>query len=579
MSGPGRLADFARRLRGQWASWAPLLAFSAVGLYLRWRQLPAQILQDDEWHAVRTAVRESYRQMATGFSTSAVPLLSMLYKLLHDSFGASELSFRMPMLLAGLALVPLFPLLVPGEALSARGKAALAGLLAISPLLVYFSRYARPYAISVLFSAVALLAFYHWWRREPGPWAWVFGVAGVLSPAFHLTTVSTVAAPFGWAFWQVWRGRGERTAREILLLGLKTGVPILLLVGPPILLDFKAIEKRAGANRVDLLTLRESLPLLAGIEGWAAWLVAAAAAVGLWALWRRAPRLASMLGFATLATLAVTTLSGANSVQVPIVFVRYSLWLAPAFLLLAAAGLGALLDRVPAWAAWPGLAAALALLFFGGPWPAVYGRVNSWTSHAIYQYTYRDDSPFSYERRPPLVPELYRRLAQEKPGSLVIAEAPFYSEWHNNPLAYYQEIHRQRVVAGMLGSACDRQAINTLPPGGTRLELRNTVDVSRRRDLLDHHVDLVIFHKNTFRELPRYWRNALRVPSSNLPPESGLVRCLPKYRQVLGKPFYEDDTLVAFDFRLMKDVTFDEKLLFQDGFESGDTRGWSRVSP
>ncbi len=134
------------------------------------------------------------------------------------------------------------------------------------------------------------------------------------------------------------------------------------------------------------------------------------------------------------------------------------------------------------------------------------------------------------------------------------------------------------MVAGLLGSACDRKAVNFLPEGGHFLELRNAVDVSRQRDLVEHGVDLVIFHKNTYQEMPRYWRNAARVPSSNLAAETGLVRCLPQYRRVLGKPFYEDDAIVAFDFRLVRDVQVEEKLFFSDGFESGDTRAWSRVA-
>lgn len=560
------------------AAGALLAFFLAVGFALRWHQLLWQILSDDEWHAVRTAVRESYWQMATGLSTSAVPLFSMIYKALHDHLGASELTFRLPMLLAGLALIAVFPLVLPAGTLSRRGQAALAGLLAISPLLIYFSRYARPYALSVLLSTAALFAFYRWWRREPGRWGTLFVVCGVLSPAFHLTAVTTMAAPFAWAFYELWRGRGERTALEVWKLGLLTGGLIVLTLAPPVLLDFGAIERRAGASRVDYLTFRESLPLLAGLDGPGALLAGLAALAGFVLFLRRQPRLAAMLAFTTLVTVAGTVLSGADSVQVPIVFVRYSLWLAPYFLLLVAYTMAAALDRLPAAAAWPALGLALGLLFWAGPWPGTYGRINNWTSHAIYQYTYRDASPFSYERRPPHVPELYRQLAAEPPGSLTIAEAPFYFEWHNNPLPYYQEVHRQRVVAGMLGGACDRRAINFLPPEGVHLELRNTVDVSRRHDLEQHGVDIVIFHKNMYQEFPRIWKNLARVPPTNLPPETGLVRCLPRYRKVLGKPFYEDDTLVAFDFRKIAGQPFEEKLFFSDGFESGGLGAWSRVA-
>lgn len=560
--------------------WGALLAILVVGFYLRWHQLTIQILSDDEWHAVRTAVRESYGEMVVGFSVSAVPLIAMIYKAIHDNLGASELSFRMPMLLSGLALILVFPRVLPAGTLSRRGQVALAGLVAISPLLIYFSRYARPYAPSVLLSTVGLFAFYRWFQREPGRWGSLFVVCAVLGPAFHLTSVTTMAAPFAWAFYQCWRGRGERSMSEIWRLGFLSGGLVLLAIGPPILLDFRAIDERAGASPgVTYTSFSEALPLLAGQGGWAVWPVVAAAVLGLVLLARRMPSLASFLAWATLVTVVASVLSKADSVQVPIVLVRYSLWLAPFFLLLVAVAVGALLDRLPAMAAWPALAVLLGLLFVAGPWLPVYGRVNSWTHHAIYQYTYSDESPYSYERRPPHVPPLYHQLAAEPPGSLTIAEAPYYYEWHNNLVVYYQEIHRQRVVAGMLGIACDRMAINMLPSTGTGLELNNAVNVSRYSDLVKHRVDLVIFHKNTFQEMPRFFRNAARVPPTNLPPQTSVERCLPRYRKMLGAPFYEDEYLVAFDFRKAPPEVVDEQLFFKDSFESGDLSSWSKVVP
>ena len=551
----------------------------AVGFYLRWHQLVDQILSDDEWHAVRTAVRETYLEMFTSFSSSAVPLFSMLYKALADNVGGSELVFRLPLLLAGVALIFVFPWVLPTGVLQQRGRVALAGLVAISPLLIYFSRYARPYAISVLFTTVGLFAFYRWWRREPGPWGTLVVVCGVFGPAFHLTTLTTAAAPFAWAFYEIWRGRAERSARELWRLGLFTGLLVILAVGPPLVFDYGAIDERAGDNRVEWLTFRESLPLLAGVDGLPSLVVLLAALFGFFLLCRRQPRLAGLLTWASLLTALGTALSDANSVQVPIVFLRYSLWLAPFFLLLVALAVEALLERLPATLGYPALALLLVGLFYFGPWMKAYGRINSWPHHAIFQYTYRDESPFSYTRRPPHIPELYHQLGKEPAGSLRLAEGPYYAEWHNNPLTYYQEIHQQRVLAGMLGHSCDRAAINQVPAGTARLRLRNVVDLSRRQDLEDHNIDIVILHKNTFRELPRFLRNVTRVPSSNLPPENNLEVCLAIYRRSLGQPFYEDDTLIAYNVRNLPPVDPNPHPIFQDGFESGTTNAWSSVVP
>jgi mannosyltransferase len=82
--------------------------------------------------------------------------------------GASESAFRVPFALAGLATLPLVALAAHRLAGPATGVIA-AALVAFSPIHLYYSREARPYALLVLWSAVGLLAAARLatGRREP----------------------------------------------------------------------------------------------------------------------------------------------------------------------------------------------------------------------------------------------------------------------------------------------------------------------------------------------------------------------------------------------------------------------------
>jgi hypothetical protein len=278
------------------------------------------------------------------------------------------------------------------------------------------------------------------------------------------------------------------------------------------------------------------------------------------------------------------------------------------FLLLAALGFAEISRWIrrplPAGAA---LATLVGALYLGGPLPGVLHHLNNWPHHAIFQYSYRSDSPFSYERRPAAVPAFYQRLAKQPLGSVVLAEAPFYFEWHNNVLPYYQETHQQHVVAGLLGDLCpDPQAITALPPLATRLELRNAVDLDNLDELEARGVAFVVLHLEPKAEVPAFRRLGRRVPATNLRNPSRLARCLPRFVRFFGPAVFEDGSIAVFAVpdqpagvgdlpplpteRAKPHVQMDAAQLeewrrrrhaemvplMSDGFESGNLRGWSR---
>ena len=129
------------------------LAFLS-GLWLRWHLLADQVFSDDEWHGLYYVIGKSPMWLLTHFSipgATCIPLNFYTW-VLGATVGWSELLLRLPSLVCGLLCVLVCPLLAR-KLIGTQCAIWLGFLLAVSPLLVFYSRICRPY------SAVALLAF------------------------------------------------------------------------------------------------------------------------------------------------------------------------------------------------------------------------------------------------------------------------------------------------------------------------------------------------------------------------------------------------------------------------------------
>src|SRR5690349_18306042 len=158
LAGERTAAHSTRRITG--SAWALLAGAGIIaGVYLRATQLPAQILLDDEWHAIHALLRSDAKGILTSFGVAdySIPL-TLYYRFLAQHGGLSEWAMHLPLLVAGIALLVVAPLLVRRE-VPASVLATWVALLAISPLLVYLSRTARPYALTCLLAFVAVVAF------------------------------------------------------------------------------------------------------------------------------------------------------------------------------------------------------------------------------------------------------------------------------------------------------------------------------------------------------------------------------------------------------------------------------------
>ncbi len=546
--------------------WYLLLVALSIGSYLRIDDLRWQIFSDDEWHALLHAIRaKSYLELLRSFGEATAPPLTFAFRLLHDTIGLSEKILRLPMLVSGLLMLIAFPWVVP-DRLGRRTRSIFAILLALSPILVYYSRYARTYSISLLLAFVGILAFFRWWSGGARRWSWLYAACAILCPYFHLAFLPTILAPFPFALaeagYRRFRGgtldEAGRSFRQLVVLGIVCGVGLGLALGVPLAHDWGSIARRAAKGHVEALTFLHSLPVLAGTgRWWLAWSMAVLAGAGAVLQAKRWPRFAGYLFWITLCSVLASSMSGAAAIHVPVVFLRYNLWAVPVFLLFIAIVLDRLLRPLRTEA---GFAAALvavaAALLALGPIPGIYGHVNSWTNHGIFQYAYDAANPFSYvpDRVPVRIPEFYRRLANEPEGSLVIAEAPWFYEWHNNLLPFYQKVHRQWVKAGYLGNFCQQPGARwRQPPRAKQLSFRNTVDISIPKAVGMHGIDYVVLHKDMKAEFPPRQGDQRLVPTNNLKP-SRVHECVDGYRNILGEIVYQDQDIIVFDVRHLKTI-------------------------
>jgi mannosyltransferase len=165
----------------------------------------SRILRGGFWHAME----------AVGFSESAPPLYYALAWLWTQVTGTGEAGLRSVSALAGVATVPVAFML--GAQLSGRRAGIVAAaLVAVNPMLLWYSQEARAYALFVLLTALSLLYFVRALdqgrRRDFIAW----GIASALALATHYFAAFPIAAEVLWLL----RRRGRETLPGVGILAV-----------------------------------------------------------------------------------------------------------------------------------------------------------------------------------------------------------------------------------------------------------------------------------------------------------------------------------------------------------------------
>jgi mannosyltransferase len=193
---------------------AGLTALAAV---LRFATLGVQSYHHDEIVTASRVLRAGFGHAmdAVWFSESAPPLYYALAWLWTQVTGTGELGLRSLSAVAGVATVPV-AYLVGLELRGRRAGLLAATLVAVNPMLLWYSQEARAYALLALLCAISLLycvrALESGRRRDLSAW----GIASALALATHYFAVFPIAAELIWLL----RRRGRATLAGLWIVGL-----------------------------------------------------------------------------------------------------------------------------------------------------------------------------------------------------------------------------------------------------------------------------------------------------------------------------------------------------------------------
>jgi hypothetical protein len=516
----------------------------AAGVALRAWQLDSQVLLDDEWHALHKLLRADWAGVFTrfGYADHSIPL-TLYYKWVYESFGLTERQMRAPMLLAGIALLAVAPWL--GRAWAPWPTRALwIGLLAVSPLLVYHSRTARPYALTSLLTFVAIAAYWRWRRAQ--------GAAPLLAAAYivptwlagwlHPITLPFTLAPFVFDTFLVARGVQASAApslRRLAALGALTALALAATLAPPLIVDWLSLSAKGGRDWVTPESLYRTALMLAGTAHPTVLLaIAVLSAAGVASIARRDRFFVAYVLTIGVCGVAATILARPEWIHHPLVAARYVIPLLPFLLLFAAEGVGAALGLLRPW--WrPLVALTLAAAYVAqGPLPAQWPRPSQFSGHLRYQFDY-DHAHNPYVTRIPHdpIPAFYRRLAGLPPGSRTLIEAPWRLESHFNPHPWYQDVHRQHVRIGFVTPVCGERDFGEYPED-RRLPMRGFAHVAALLRGETRGADYLVLH-------PRPWK----TPPDAVVEWPEIARCVAAAEAAFGEPVHRDADTIVFALR------------------------------
>jgi mannosyltransferase len=201
--GGGRPGGFAQSLREaararSRAFWI-VAALTALGAILRFATLGIQAYHHDEIVTASRVLRGGFGHAmdAVGFSESAPPLYYALAWVWTQLTGTGEFGLRSLSAVAGVATVPAAYLL--GRELRGRRTGLMAAaLVAVNPMLLWYSQEARAYALLALLCALSLLYCMRALRGGARRDVLVWGIVSGLALATHYFAVFPIAVEAVW---------------------------------------------------------------------------------------------------------------------------------------------------------------------------------------------------------------------------------------------------------------------------------------------------------------------------------------------------------------------------------------------
>ena len=525
-----------------------MLVALAAGAWLRLWQIDIQIFIDDEWHALHRLMHVGYREifLSFGHADYSIPM-TLLFNLMAETIGLSERRMRFLPLLFGLATIVVIPVVLRPW-LTRIEQALLGLLLAISPLLIHFARIARPYALTIPMSMIAVVALWRWWHEKRGVWLLVYVPLTILCAWLHPLTMMFTFGAASWfglhGLWHGFKGFGWRPFTAIVMVTVPTLVACAVLILPPLLSDPSAMVSKAGIHQLKPETFLRAWEFYVGGAGML--MMAASilfALVGIWVMVKRDRWFLGYWAYLLLLAIGAILILDPAWIHHGLVLVRYTVTAQPLALMLIAVGIVASLqllsDRLPSDSVrtgtiHAGVLAATLLFYLNGPMPQIYQGVNQFANSLRYHFNYDfnpEVNPYSAVMEEVVVHDFYDDIAQME-GDWEVVESPWYFESHFNPAIEYQVSHQQRVRIGMMSGLCTDWTYGELRPDyDGHLTLRNFIYLSEVLEDASTNRFVVLHRQSPFGQV------------RGLP---DIEPCIEQFRARFGQPWRELDAAVVF---------------------------------
>jgi len=176
-----------------------LAVLTALGVAIRFASLGVQSFHHDEVITVARVIPGSFTDMLKQVkgSESNPPLYYVLAWGWAKAFGTGEVGVRSLTALFGAATVPL-AYCIGAELSNRRAGLIAAALVAVSPMLIWYSQEARSYALLVFFCAASLLFFARALRTRSGRDLALWALASALALCSHYFAFFAVAIESLW---------------------------------------------------------------------------------------------------------------------------------------------------------------------------------------------------------------------------------------------------------------------------------------------------------------------------------------------------------------------------------------------
>ena len=560
--------------------WMLLFLSFIVGTILRCYLIGSQILIDDEWHGINYVIGKSFLHVFTNHGLGANSIPMNIYKwCLLNTIGWSELSLRMPVIISGVLSLIVFPVFV-ANLFNRRTTIIFSFLLAISPVLVFYSRMSRPYGIVVILSFVSFFSLLFWINSGNRWFAFLYIFTAVLSIYFHLYALVLVLTPLGIVFiLKIIQRYSNYNQKSILIMPNPTslfsaGVAIFsllcVLILPAHIQNLWWLH-RLGWDRMNFETILNYASILSGTSNNI--LIALFLLMfltGILTAFRKKTLFAISIIVIFAVYLIMMSLSHQEGSHAAIQAIRYSISIIPFVLILVAFGLDHILSffntliktsRISSILIFLIPSAILLNLFTFGPLLVTYQYPNNFTNHSAFQDSYKSHI-WTYSRPRDLTPgylmkkedisKFYFSLSKQS-GVHTIIEYPMLMGDPVNLHYYYQHFHKKNILVGFsqnliipertqdyINGKYSVDYVLSRLPDLKKGKFKNMVDMDNIEAIKSSTAAYIILHKHFISEMFPY------LKSKKAQENEAVLYYSQTYRKYFGNPIFEDKNIIVF---------------------------------